>query len=128
MKSIPVVKFYKRKYGEELLIDVTDIQYIKTGIIKNPVHRYNFYSLILVTDGDEEIAINDHKCRVQPGTLVTSIPGEIWHPTLSVISGDTRGIHPYNTENVRIVPESDISVFLCDTGISTTGYTFASNN
>ncbi|WP_455591965.1 AraC family ligand binding domain-containing protein [Bacteroides sp.] len=78
MKQIPIIKFYKHKYGDELLVDINDIHYIKKGIITNPIHRYNFYSLILITEGCEEIAINDHRYRVHPGTLITSIPGEVW--------------------------------------------------
>ncbi|MDR2913398.1 MAG: AraC family transcriptional regulator [Tannerella sp.] len=78
MIKIPLVKFYKRKYGKELLIDVNDIHYIKKGILQHPVHRYNFYCLVLITDGREEITINDNKHMVQPGMLITSIPGDIW--------------------------------------------------
>lgn len=78
MKSIPVIKFYKKKYGEELLVDVIDIPYMKRGIENKPIHRYPYYCIILVTKGGEEIAINNSACQVQAGTLITSIPGEIW--------------------------------------------------
>lgn len=33
MKQIPLYKFYKRKYGQELLIDVLDLDYIKTAYV-----------------------------------------------------------------------------------------------
>lgn len=79
MKQIPLYKFHKRKYGTELLIDVLDLDYIKTGIRRNPVHRETFYCIILVTDGHEEVAVNGHKRSVQAGDVICSRPGEIWH-------------------------------------------------
>lgn len=78
MKSIPLYKFYKRKYGTELLIDALDLDYIKDGIEKTPVHRETFYCIILITKGKEEVTLNGHKCMVQPGNVICSVPGEIW--------------------------------------------------
>ena len=79
MEKIPVLKFFKRKYGDELLIDLIDIHYMKSGIMKWPVHRYNFYSVVLITDGQEEIALNDNSVMAKRGTLITSTPGDVWH-------------------------------------------------
>lgn len=67
MKQIPIYKFHKHKYGTELLIDVLELDYIKTGIRRNPVHRETFYCLILITGGQEEITINEHTRLVQAG-------------------------------------------------------------
>ena len=78
MKSIPILKFYKHKYGRKLLVDVIDIDYMRKDLTKMPVYRETFYSLILITGGIEEISINEHKCNVHPGTIITSVPGEIW--------------------------------------------------
>lgn len=78
MKSIPLLKFFKRKYGKELLIDVVDIEYIRATVKKMPVFRYNFYCILLITKGSEEIAIDDFKCRVKAGNVICSTPGEIW--------------------------------------------------
>lgn len=79
MEKIPILKFFKRKYGNELLIDLIDIQYMKAGITKQPVHRYHFYGVALVTGGQEEIGINDHSVIAEKGMLMTSIPGDVWH-------------------------------------------------
>lgn len=78
MEKIPVIKFFKHKYGEELLIDLNDIHYIKRGIDKQPVHRYSFYCLILVTNGQEKIGINDDTVTAGRGTLIIGIPGDVW--------------------------------------------------
>lgn len=78
MKNIPVIKFFKRKYGKELLVDLNDISYIKSGIVKRPVHRYTFYSLVLVTDGKEEISVNGNTVVTERGTFIAGIPGDTW--------------------------------------------------
>lgn len=78
MKEIRLYKFHKRKYGHELLIDVLDLDYIKPGIRKAPVHRESFYCIILITEGCEEIAVNGNKRTVRSGDVVCSRPSEVW--------------------------------------------------
>lgn len=78
MKHIPLYKFYKRKYGIELLIDVLDLDYIKAGIRRAPIHRETFYCIILITAGKEEVAVNEHKRIMQAGDVICSRPGEVW--------------------------------------------------
>ncbi|MCM1177991.1 MAG: AraC family transcriptional regulator [Ruminococcus flavefaciens] len=78
MKEIRLYKFHKRKYGHELLIDVLDLDYIKPGIRKAPVHRESFYCIILITEGCEEIAVNGNKRTMHSGDVVCSRPGEVW--------------------------------------------------
>lgn len=78
MKGIPIYKFYKRKYGAELLVDVLDLDYIKTGIRETPIHRETFYCIIAVTDGCEKVAVNGYEREVQEGDIICSRPGEVW--------------------------------------------------
>lgn len=78
MKQIQLYRFHKSKYGAELLIDVLDLDYIKVGIRRAPVHRETFYCIILITDGCEEVAVNGHKRVVQTGDVICSRPGEVW--------------------------------------------------
>lgn len=78
MKQIPLYKFYKRKYGTELLIDVLDLDYVKAGIRCNPIHRETFYCIILITGGCEEVTVNEHTRLVRAGNVVCSRPGEVW--------------------------------------------------
>lgn len=78
MRQIPLYKFHKHKYGAELLIDVLDLEYIKTGIRRTPVHRETFYCIILITFGCEEVSVNEHIRLVQAGDVICSRPGEVW--------------------------------------------------
>ena len=78
MKEIPLYKFYKRKYGKELLVDVLDLDYIKVGIRLHPIHRETFFCIILITQGCEEVAVNGHWRMVKAGDVICSRPGEIW--------------------------------------------------
>lgn len=78
MEKIPVIKFFKHKYGDELLIDLNDIGYIKSGIARHPVHRYSFYCIMLVTDGEEKLGINDETVVARRGTIIATIPGDVW--------------------------------------------------
>lgn len=78
MKRIPLYKFYKKKYGQELLIDVLDLDYVKAGIRVNPVHRETFYCIIFITEGSEEVSVNEHYRKVNSGEVICSRPGEIW--------------------------------------------------
>lgn len=78
MKSIPLYKFHKRKYGAELLVDVLDLDYVKRGIRKTPIHRETFYCIIVITEGCEKVAVNGHEREVREGDIICSRPGEIW--------------------------------------------------
>ena len=78
MKRIPLYKFFKHKYGPELLVDVVNLNKMKPDIHRTPVYRETFYSLLLITRGSEAVAINDHTATVGRGYVLTSIPGEIW--------------------------------------------------
>ncbi|MCI7598944.1 MAG: AraC family transcriptional regulator [Prevotella sp.] len=78
MKRIPLYKFFKHKYGAELLVDVVNLDKMKPDIHRTPVYRETFYSLLLITSGSEAVTINDRTATVSPGCVLTSIPGEIW--------------------------------------------------
>lgn len=78
MKKIPIYNYYRHKYGQELLVDVIDVDRMKPAIKKKPVYITTFYSIIIFTEGEEEIAVNEHAVKVRPGVVVCSRPGEIW--------------------------------------------------
>ena len=78
MDSIPLRKFYTKKYGNEL-VDVIGLEEIREGVRRSPVHRFNFYSIILITAGDGEVAINDCSCHLGTNHIICAIPGEVWH-------------------------------------------------
>lgn len=78
MKRIPVYKFHKHKYGDELLVDVVDYGKMRPAIGRTPVFTETFYSVTLVVEGDEVVELNGRACRVGRGTVVCSVPGEVW--------------------------------------------------
>ena len=78
MKRIPLYKFFKHKYGQELLVDVVNLDKMKPDIHRTPVYRETFYSLLLITSGSEAVTINGRTATVSRGCVLTSIPGEIW--------------------------------------------------
>ena len=78
MNSIPQYNFYRKKYGEELLIDVIDLNSIKDNISKTPVHRVTYYDITFITEGEEKVAVNDRSYLVKSGNAVCSIPGDVW--------------------------------------------------
>ncbi len=78
MKRIPTYRFYRHKYGSELLIDVVDYRNMWSDIRRTPVFTESFYSITLVEKGDEWVELNGKSCYVVGGTVVTSIPGEVW--------------------------------------------------
>lgn len=78
IEHIPLYRFYKHKYGKELLVDMLDLEHIKPGIISTPIHRETFYCIIFIIGGEENLSVNGHKRIVKYGDVVCSIPGEIW--------------------------------------------------
>lgn len=78
VKTIPLYTFYRHKYGQELLIDVLSLDYVKEGIRRTPVHRESFFQIILFTQGCEEVAIDGCRRTVRPGEVACSRPGEVW--------------------------------------------------
>ncbi len=79
MKQIPVYKFYARKYGNPLLVDVVDYDVMRPDLWKTPVFSETFYSITLITGASEKVSVNEHEMTVSPGTVICSIPGEVWH-------------------------------------------------
>jgi len=78
MKRIPSYKFYKHKYGDELLVDVINFDRMLPDIRRTPVFSETFYSITLVLEGDEEVAVNGKALKTSKGLIICSIPGEVW--------------------------------------------------
>lgn len=64
MKRIPTYKFYKHKYGDELLVDVINFDRMLPDIKRTPVFSETFYSIMLVLEGNEEIAVNGRSQQI----------------------------------------------------------------
>lgn len=56
--SIPVIKFHKRKYGDELLVDVVTLDTIRNSKTFARVMRQSFYGLMLTTGGEGDVEGN----------------------------------------------------------------------
>lgn len=52
MKQIPVIKFHKNKYGDELLIDVVTLDAIRNSPTFQDVMRQSFYGVMFTTGGE----------------------------------------------------------------------------
>jgi len=90
MKRIPVYKFYKHKYGDELLVDVIDFEPMLTDIRRTPVFSMTFYNIMLVLEGSDVVAVNGRSRQIERGLIICSIPGEVWEfpadPQLKVLN------------------------------------------
>ena len=78
MKKIPVYKFYKHKYGDELLVDVINYEKMMPDIRRTLVFSETFYSITLVLEADATVAVNGKSRRLKKGLIICSIPGEVW--------------------------------------------------
>ncbi len=78
MKRIPIYKFYRHKYGDELLVDIISYDVMMPDILKTPVFSETFYSVTLILEGDEAVAVNGKSRQVSRGMIICSIPGEVW--------------------------------------------------
>ena len=78
MKDIYAFKFWKHKYGPELLVDIVDYAVMLPSIRKHLVFTATFYSITLVRDADETISVDGVQSPITHGSVFTSIPGEVW--------------------------------------------------
>lgn len=76
-KIIPQYKFYKHKYGSELLVDVVELRNIKKFLAKNPIHTLTYYDITLITEGEGKFSINNQFYIAKPYDVFFSRPGEI---------------------------------------------------
>lgn len=77
MRNIPRYDFYKRKYGDELLIDVVCLGAIKKYIKERPAHTLTYYDITLITDGEGEFHIDSQTYHVKPQDIIFTLPGQI---------------------------------------------------
>ncbi len=77
METIPQFEFHKTKYGDELLIDVVELAFIKKYIAEHSVHKLAYYDITLISEGAGYFHIDDRRYTVQPDDVVVSRPGEI---------------------------------------------------
>ncbi|MDD3037792.1 helix-turn-helix domain-containing protein [Bacteroides sp.] len=76
-KIIPQFKFYKYKYGSELLVDVIELKNIKKFLTKNPTHTLTYYDITFITEGGGNFSIDNQFYIAKPYDVFFSRPGEI---------------------------------------------------
>lgn len=77
MKEVKQYRFYKTKYGNELLVDVVFLKDIRKYVDEYPVHRLTYYDITLITEGEGSFIIDDYEYSVRPGNVIFSLPGQV---------------------------------------------------
>lgn len=77
MKTIHQYKFYKTKYGEELLIDIVTLDSIRQHIDRHPVHTLSYFDITFITSETGCFSLDDKQYTLYRGDVVFSRPGEI---------------------------------------------------
>ena len=77
MKQIPVIKFHKDKYGDELLIDVVTLDMIRNSKGFAEVMRQSFYGVMLTTGGEGNVEVDGVPCVAKKGLVAFARPGDV---------------------------------------------------
>lgn len=77
MKQIPVIKFHKDKYGDELLIDVVTLDMIRRSKTFADVMRQSFYGVMLTTGGEGDVEVDGVPCTAKKGLVAFARPGDV---------------------------------------------------
>jgi len=77
MKQIPVIKFHKDKYGDELLIDVVTLDMIRCCPNFQEVMRQSFYGVMLTTGGEGDVEVDGEPCVARKGLVACARPGDV---------------------------------------------------
>lgn len=71
------MEFHRTKYGRELLIDAAFVRSMPTFFaVPNP-HVLRFHDILLVTRGRGTFTLDSERCRVAPGVVLFTRPGEL---------------------------------------------------
>lgn len=75
--------FYRTKYGEELLIDLIDLEDLGKYMKLSPVQRLSYYDITVITGGNGTFSIDDHELEIKQNQVYISSPGQIrkWNTT-----------------------------------------------
>jgi AraC-like DNA-binding protein len=76
-EDIPVVKFHKRKYGDELLVDIVTLDTIRNSKAFAPVQRQSFYGLMLTTGGEGDVEVDGVPAVACKGLVACARPGDV---------------------------------------------------
>lgn len=74
---IPVIKFHKRKYGDELLVDIVTLDTIRNSKTFAEVMRQSFYGLMLTTGGEGDVEVDGVPAIARKGMVTCARPGDV---------------------------------------------------
>ena len=74
---IPVIKFHKRKYGDELLVDIVTLDTIRNSKTFAEVMRQSFYGLMLTTGGEGDVEVDGVPLVACKGLVACARPGDV---------------------------------------------------
>lgn len=77
MKRIPVYKFNRHKYGDELLVDVVTLDAIRRSPEFADALRQSFYGLMLTTGGEGDVAVDGIPTVAHKGLMACARPGDV---------------------------------------------------
>ncbi len=75
--NIPVIKFHKDKYGDELLIDVVTLDTIRASKNFANALRQSFYGVMLTTGGEGDVEVDGIPCTATKGLVAFARPGDV---------------------------------------------------
>ena len=75
--DIPVIKFHRDKYGDELLIDVVTLDTIRSSKGFAEVLRQSFYGVMLTTGGEGDVEVDGIPCTATKGLVAFARPGDV---------------------------------------------------
>ncbi|MBQ6305909.1 MAG: helix-turn-helix transcriptional regulator [Bacteroidales bacterium] len=76
-KHIPVIKFHKDKYGDELQIDVVTLDMIRNSKTFAEVMRQSFFGIMLTTGGEGDVEVDGVPCVARKGLVACARPGDV---------------------------------------------------
>lgn len=74
---IPVIKFKRDKYGDELMVDVVTLDAIRKSKGFQEVLRQSFYGVMLTTGGSGEVEVDGVAGSVRKGLVAFARPGDV---------------------------------------------------
>lgn len=74
---IPVIKFRRDKYGDELMVDVVTLDAIRKSKGFQEVLRQSFYGVMLTTGGSGEVEVDGVAGSARKGLVAFARPGDV---------------------------------------------------
>ncbi|GHU55382.1 transcriptional regulator [Bacteroidia bacterium] len=77
MRFIPQYSYYKSKHDRELLIDVVELNYIKTFVATKSKHTLTYYDITFISEGSGFFTIDEQTFLVKFHDVVFTKPGDV---------------------------------------------------